>query len=81
MFEMTDWINRLQNPLTGISLERLQEMGRQFAHEKGLGRVGLPRLFAGASELTTDTAASSPKTSLKELWSLKIPSPSTSCPS
>ncbi|KDE07241.1 hypothetical protein MVLG_02462 [Microbotryum lychnidis-dioicae p1A1 Lamole] len=28
---------KLENPLAGISLDRLQAMGRAFAHEKGLG--------------------------------------------
>ncbi|GAA5906000.1 sugar porter family MFS transporter [Sporobolomyces salmoneus] len=29
---------KLENPLTGISHERLEAMGRAFAHEKGLGQ-------------------------------------------
>lgn len=44
-----------QNPLAGISLERLQEMGRAFANDKGLGEHS--ETFARAAMVAQDPLA------------------------
>ncbi|TKA55614.1 hypothetical protein B0A53_02792 [Rhodotorula sp. CCFEE 5036] len=44
--------NALDNPLTGISLDRLEAMGRAFAREKGLGEFELE--FAKGAQAAQD---------------------------
>lgn len=45
----------LENPLTGISLERLEAMGRAFANEKGLGQYETE--FAKGAQVAQDPLA------------------------
>ncbi|GAA6016986.1 hypothetical protein JCM11491_006120 [Sporobolomyces phaffii] len=46
---------KLENPLTGISHERLEAMGRAFAQEKGLGEFELE--FAKGAQIAQDPLA------------------------
>ncbi|GAA6013681.1 hypothetical protein JCM11491_005057 [Sporobolomyces phaffii] len=55
---------KLENPLTGISHERLEAMGRAFAHEKGLGQY--EEEFAKGAQVAQDPLAFESIPSLSE---------------